>query len=159
MSEKKLIDPKKIAIREFKITRGKIDCPDEFDVAGIESFNFNVDLTTGYNFDEKLVRADFSVSVSTISKDKVEEANSSFHFVFMYHYEDLTDHANLLEDGLVDCNPYLANAIASITYSTARGILISRLQGTALRDFILPVVDPNSLISKGISQQRQKELK
>lgn len=36
MSEKKPIDPQKIVIREFKITRGNIDCPDEFDIAGIE---------------------------------------------------------------------------------------------------------------------------
>lgn len=158
MSEKKTIDPQKIIIREFKITRGNIDCPDEFDIAGIESFNFNVDLRTGFNLDEKLIRADFSVNVVTISKDKVEEAHSSFHFVFIYHYEDLSSHTNLLEDGVVDCNPYLANAVASITYSTARGILISRFQGTAMRDFILPVVDPNTLISQGVSQQRQTEL-
>jgi hypothetical protein len=43
----------------------------------------------------------------------------------------------------------LANAIASISYSTARGIILSRFQGTALREFILPVIDPNSLLKNG----------
>jgi len=40
----------------------------------------------------------------------------------------------------------LANAIASISYSTARGIIVSRFQGTALCDFILPVISPNDLL-------------
>ena len=157
MSEKKLINPTKILIREFKLTQGKIDCPGEFETKNIESFNYNANLNTGFNLDEKLIRADFSVSVSTISREKTEEAKGSFHFIFIYHYEDLLDHTKLNDDGSVDWNPYLANAIASITYSTSRGILLSRFQGTAMRDFILPVVDPNTLVINKSLQE--KELK
>jgi hypothetical protein len=157
MIERKLIDPQRILIREFKITKGKIDCPDEFDFKNIESFSYTANLNTGFNLDEKLIRADFSVSVETVSKEKAEEANGSFHFVFIYHFEDLLGHSSLNESGDVDWNPYLANAIASITYSTSRGILLSRFQGTVLRDFILPVVDPNTLVTQKVS--REKELK
>jgi hypothetical protein len=157
MSEKKIIDPQKILIREFKITKGKIDCPDDFDVQKIESFSYTAILNTGFNLDEKLIRADLAVSVSTVSNEKAEEANGSFHFVFFYNFEDLLEHASLSENGAVDWNPYLANAIASITYSTSRGILISRFQGTVLRDFILPVVDPNTLVAQAPASE--KELK
>jgi hypothetical protein len=155
MSEKKTIDPQKILIREFKITKGKIDCPDEFDVHNIGSFSYNANLDTGFNLDQKLIRADLSVNVSTISKEKSEEANGSFHLVFIYYFEDLPEHSKLSENGAVDWNPYLANAIASITYSTSRGILISRFQGTVMRDFILPVVDPNTLVAKKLDPENE----
>jgi hypothetical protein len=46
-------------------------------------------------------------------------------------------------------HPSLGNALASITYSTSRGILMTRFQGTALSDFILPVINPNNLLEKG----------
>jgi hypothetical protein len=157
MSEKKMINPERILIREFKITKGKIDCPDDFDVQKIESFSYTAILNTGFNLDQKLIRADLAVSVATVSKEKVEEANGSFHFVFIYNFEDLLEHASLSENNAVDWNPYLANAIASITYSTSRGILISRFQGTVLRDFILPVVDPNTLVAQVPASE--KELK
>lgn len=157
MSEKKPIVAQDIIIREFKITRGNINCADDFDVEEVKSFDFSVDVRIGFNLDQKLIRVDFSMAVETISQHKVEEANSSFHFVFVFHYDDLINHTTLGSDKEVDCNPYLTNAVASITYSTARGILISRFQGTAMRDFILPVVDPNSLTAQGVFQRRHNQ--
>jgi hypothetical protein len=44
-------------------------------------------------------------------------------------------------------DPDLGNALSAITYSTARGILLTRLQGTAFQDFILPIINPNNLLN------------
>jgi hypothetical protein len=77
------------------------------------------------------------------------EATGSYQFVFIYFVENLSEHVMIMPDAVVDWNPYLANAIASITYSTSRGILLSRFQGTVMKDFILPVVDPNALLQNG----------
>ena len=85
------------------------------------------------------------IDVATISNEPFTEATCNYHFVFLFHVEDLREHTLVGDDKSVDWNPFLANAIASITYSTSRGILISRFQGTVMKDFILPVVDPNSL--------------
>lgn len=41
------------------------------------------------------------------------------------------------------------------TYSTSRGILMSRFQGTVMKDFILSVVDPNTLWNKQRQQQTE----
>jgi hypothetical protein len=144
--EKKAIQPEKIVIREFRLIKGQIDSPYEFRVSNIASYDYNVDFNTGFNLDEGLIKADFKVSVSTISAEKTSEATGSYHFVFIFHIEDLRDHTLISEDGSLEWNAYLANAIASITYSTSRGILLSRFQGTVMEDFILPVVDPNALL-------------
>src|SRR5688572_6969804 len=146
--EKKLIQPDKILIREFRLIRGQIDSPYEFRKASISLFDYKVEFDTGVNLDENLIKADFKISLSTISNEKTVEATGVYHFVFIFFVENLNDHAIQNQDGKVDWNPYLANAIASITYSTSRGILMSRFQGTVMEDFILPVVDPNSLFEK-----------
>lgn len=146
--ENKLIQPDKILIREFRLIKGQIDSPYEFRVANISSFDYKVEFNTGVNLDENLIKADFKISLSTISNEKTIEATGFYHFVFIFFVENLKDHAVNDQDGKVDWNPYLANAIASITYSTSRGILMSRFQGTVMDDFILPVVDPNALHRK-----------
>jgi hypothetical protein len=152
--DKKPIQPERIVIREFRLIKGQIDSPFEFRISNIESYGFKVDFNAGLNLDEYLIKADFIINFSTISKEKSIEATGMYHFVFIFFLDNLSDHAALKEDGDVDWNPYLANAIASITYSTSRGILLSRFQGTVMKDFILPVVDPNSLLENNQSEQK-----
>ncbi len=139
-------------MREFRLVKGQIDSPFDFRMGDIKSFDFKVDFNSSFNFDESLIKADFVIDVTTISNEAVTEAFCNYHFVFLFHVENLKEHAQPLDDGTIDWNPFLANAIASITYSTARGILIARFQGTVMRDFILPVVDPNALWKKKLQQ-------
>jgi hypothetical protein len=150
--DKKAIQAEKIVIREFRLVKGQIDSPFDFRMSNIKSFDFKVDFNTGFNLDEDLIKADFSIEVSTISLETVQEATCSYHFVFIFHVENIKEHTQLVEDGLIDWNPFMANAIASITYSTSRGILMSRFQGTIMKDFILPVVDPNALLQNKVGQ-------
>ena len=153
MAEKKIIQPEKIIIREFRLIKGLIDSPFDFRISNIKSFDFDVDFNTGFNLEENLIKADFNIQVSTVSKEATQEAICTYHFVFIFYVEDLKEHAQLTPDGTIDWNPFLANAIASISYSTSRGILMSRFQGTVMKDFILPVADPNALLVNKISQQ------
>jgi hypothetical protein len=150
--ERKPIQPEKIVIREFRLVKGQIDSPFDFRVSHIKSFDFNVDFNTGFNLEENLIKADFVIEVKTLSEEATAEAICIYHFVFLFFVEGLTEHAQRQDDGTIDWNPYLANAIASITYSTSRGILLSRFQGTVMKDFMLPVVDPNTLLHNKISQ-------
>lgn len=135
-------------MREFRLVKGQIDSPFDFKIGEIKSFDFKVDFNTSFNLEEGLIKADFEIEVKTISQIPVAEAFCNYHLVFLFYLENLNEHAVLLEDGTVDWNPFLANAVASISYSTSRGILIARFQGTVMKDFILPVVDPNALWDK-----------
>ena len=154
--EKKSIQPEKIIIREFRLIKGQIDSPYEFQIKNIDTFDFSVEFNAGFNLEDNLIRADFVINLATISKEKADEATSSYHFVFIFHVENLNEHTTVADDKSVDWNPYLANAIASITYSTSRGILMSRFQGTVMEDFILPVVDPNSLLRQEVVTNKLK---
>lgn len=153
MAESKRIEPEKIIIREFRLIKGLIDSPFDFRMSAIKSFDFSVDFNTGFNLHENLIKADFNIQISTISGEATEEAKCTYHFIFIYYLDGLNEHAQLTPEGTIDWNPFLANAIASITYSTSRGILMSRFQGTVMKDFILPVIDPNALLTNQVSQQ------
>jgi len=148
METVKLI-PEKIEIVDFKIINGQISSPFEFDVSKVEGHHFEVDFEIGFNLEDKLVKTDFKVVVETKSnKENEEEAKGIFHFVYVYYIENLDDLAKLNDEEIVDIDHCLGNALASISHSTSRGILMTRFQGTALKNFIMPVIDPNSLLSK-----------
>lgn len=142
-----LLKPEKIEIVDFKIIKGHINSPFEFEDDKVEGHTFNVDFEMAFNLPDKLIKADFSVNVETKSgRENTEEAIGNFSFVFVFHVDNIEELTKLEEDNTVNVNPVLGNALAAITYSTSRGILMARFQGTALRNFILPVINPNKLI-------------
>lgn len=148
MLDKKLI-PEKIEIFDFKIIKGQIESPFEFDNSKVNGHDFSLSFDTAMNIEKKLVKADFTVSIKTKSDiDVPEEAEGNFHFVFIFHVgnmDDLVD-KSAENDKELKVDSSLGNALASITYSTSRGILMTRFQGTSLENFILPVINPNDLL-------------
>lgn len=140
-------DATKIHFSDFNIIKGSIDSPFSFDKENIENYNFNVDFDMSFNVDEKLVKTDFIVEISTQSNSKQKnEAEGMFHFAFVYYIEDLNQWVEVKNENEITVENILANALSAITYSTVRGILITRFQGTALENFILPIVNPNHLL-------------
>jgi hypothetical protein len=145
-----ILQPEKIEIVDFKIIKGQINSPFNFSEDNVEGHTFNVDFELGFNLEDKLIKADFSVNVETKSDEEdIEEAIGNFSFVYIYYVDNLEELTTLEKDETITIHPALGNALASITYSTSRGILMTRFQGTVLSDFILPVIDPNSLLEKG----------
>lgn len=142
-----LLQPEKIEIVDFKIIKGQINSPFDFDITNVNGHHFDVHFELGFNVPDKLIKADFSVNVETkSSKEDTEEAIGAFSFVYVFHVDNIEELTKLEADNTVTVSPALGNALASITYSTTRGILMTRFQGTALSGFILPVINPNKLI-------------
>jgi hypothetical protein len=145
-----MLKPDKIEIVDFKIIKGQINSPFDFEIEKVEGHTFNVDFELGFNLEDKLVKADFLVNVETKSiEEEIEEAVGAFSFVYVFYVDNIEELTTLEKDQTVALHPSLGNALASITYSTSRGILMTRFQGTALSDFILPVINPNNLLEKG----------
>ena len=151
MSAKKegILVPEKINIVNTQIVKCNIDSPFDFSMENIEGHSFDLDFELAFNLDDSMVKADFVLNVSTKSKEEVEiESVGAFHFVYVFHVENLNELAIPDENKEISLHGGLGNALASITYSTSRGILIARLKGTGLENFVLPVIDPNSLLKK-----------
>lgn len=147
MPDKPMFDPEKITFVEFKMIKGQVDTPEIFDAQEVTGHQLENTLQLGFNLEDKLAKADFTVNIKTDSHGKnKQEATGNFHLVFIYKIENLETLAKPDKNNLLILDPALANALASITYSTARGILLTRLQGTALQNFVLPVVNANKLL-------------
>lgn len=149
MSDKdNIFDPEKTSIVEFKMIKGQVDTPEDFDHNKVEGYHVDNSLQLGFNLDDKLVKADFTIKIRTESKrQNQKESIGSFHLTFIYHIENLEDLAKSYKNDLIELHPALGNALSSVTYSTARGILLTRLQGTALQNFVLPIINPNKLLN------------
>ncbi len=147
MQDKNVFDPEKLALIDFKMIKGQVDTPENFDISKIVGYQLDNSLQLGFNLDDKLAKADFTVSIITDSKGENErEATGNFHLIFIYRIENLEELATPEKNKSLNLNPGLANALSSVTYSTSRGILLTRLQGTAMQNFVLPIINPNKLL-------------
>ena len=63
-----LLQPEKIEIVDFKIIKGQINSPFDFEEEKVQGHNFNVNFELGFNIPDKLIKADFSVNVETKSE-------------------------------------------------------------------------------------------
>jgi hypothetical protein len=144
--------PEKIHLQTFRILNAEIKSPFNFETSKIERFETNSEFDMAFNFEDCMVKADIIVTVNSVSEKDTNEEDSSaiFHLVYIFHVENFKELAIIVKDNILDLKGGLANSLASIVYSTTRGILISRFQGTALADFILPVIDPNILITQSV---------
>lgn len=147
MLDNKLFDAEKLSIVEFKLLKGQVEASENFVVENTKDYKIDNHLELAFNLDEKLAKADFIVDITANSKESREEAKANFHFVYFFKVDNLNELAIINDKNLMDVNSALANALSSISYSTSRGILLTRLQGTPLQGFILPVINPNSLIT------------
>jgi hypothetical protein len=147
MQDKNVFDPEKISLIDFKMIKAQVDTPENFDISKVVGHQLDNSLQLGFNLDDKLAKADFTISVKTDSKGENEsEATGNFHLIFIYRIENLEELAKTEKNKRLNLNPGLANALSSVTYSTSRGILLTRLQGTALQNFVLPIINPNNLL-------------
>ena len=153
MAKEMQFDPEKMEIKEFKLLKGQVDAPEDFNSSVIKGHQSTTTLELSFNIEEGLVRAIICTDIKTESNGaNIQEASGSFHLVYIYRVENIEDWASVNKDGYIICNPLLANALSTSSYSTSRGILLTRLQGTALSEFILPIINPQRLF-QGVKKQ------
>ncbi len=146
-------DPEKIKILGWNLVQEQIITPLGFDPANIAYHGFNVEMQLDMDPGDELLKADQRIEVITESEGKNEEETQAvFQIIYFIRVEDL---ANLtiprLEDKVVlQSDP--GNFIAGLTYSTSRGILLTRVQGTGVKDFILPVIDTDAFLNGNLNK-------
>ena len=79
-------------------------------------------------------------------KDDSEVAEGRFILQFFFLVKDLNRWLNHTEENGVVVEGILASTLAGISYSTARGILLTRFQGTAFQNVILPIISPMQMV-------------
>lgn len=145
--KKSVFKADKLSIVDFRIIKGEIDVDFSFSEKLIK--NFQTDMTFDVTFDAEnnSLKADMGFTIVTNSDGKAErEAEAKFKFVYIYELENFGDLVEVKNGKIAIINEHLMPSVAAISFSTSRGILMTRLQGTAMKDYILPIINPDDLI-------------
>jgi hypothetical protein len=157
MSEFGQLVPDKIHLLRVEIVKGLIENPPGVNPKSITGYEFDMGYFNGFNLEEQLVKTELEISIASQNEDQGPKARGLFRLSFLFSIENFSELVHEEEDGL-SISSSLGNAMASISYSTARGILLTRFQGTILKDFILPVIDPNVLLKPEYHLARKEEI-
>ena len=149
MNPNRKIEPEKIQVLSIKTLKGSLNAEDTVDAASVSgNHSFSFELGIGLNLAENIVGLELMVQIQATSKNGQSLAiTAAYTHEFIFKVENLADFLDQDEEpDEPKLDRIMAGTLAGIAYSTVRGIVFSRTQGTLLNAVILPVIDPKSLI-------------
>jgi hypothetical protein len=158
MTPDRKIDPDKIHVLDIKTIKGNIDAALDIDINTIAGHSFAFESGTGLNVEENIIGVKLLVNIEAVDKTDIPLGiKGSYTHELVFRVENLSDFIESTGEGdekSYDIDLLLGSTIISIAYSTIRGIIFNRTQGTSLGTVILPVVDPKILL--GFNKENQQ---
>lgn len=112
----------------------------------ISIFAFNIGLTKGLNLEQERILIKILVEIGALDDNRQPLAiTGQFTIDFIYRVTTLAEFINKEEDKLI-IEKTLGGMLLSTAYSTARGIIYTRCQGTLLGNIILPILSLQRLL-------------
>lgn len=149
MSNEKIIDPEKIHLVNIKTIKGNIEADADIDVNTINGHEFSFELGTGVNIADNVIGINLLVNIEAKDiADKILAISGSYTHEIIFVVDNLKDFLVPDENNTPGyiLDGALGSTIVSIAYSTIRGIIFTRTQGTSLGSVILPVINPKKLM-------------
>jgi len=105
-----------------------------------KELRLSVAQSTKHNLDKK----SFKISLSVLLEYEGQKI-ADYLYDFIFQVENLEEYIREKDDKPLFSGT-LISTLLTIAYSTLRGILHAKLADTQLKDFILPVINPNELL-------------
>lgn len=109
-------------------------------VSNTEDIDIKMGQKTMHNLQNSTVKITLSIDLSTQGRNVANFLNDSFFYI-----ENLSDYI-VNDSKKVEFNGSFIATLISIAYSTLRGILLEKCKDTVLKDFSLPIINPNKLL-------------
>lgn len=146
------IEPEKLNLKAVHIEKTAVEHPEGFETSEVSGFTQNVSQDVALNLQDELYRLRITFQVVTKMKQESPAASGAFSLLFYFQVEDLKDWVVIDEDQREHIHQMLATTLFSIAYSTARGILLTRFQGTVFSNFVLPIINPAAIFQDNHTQ-------
>jgi hypothetical protein len=149
MSDKTKFDVKLVNIDNIVITNARID--NDTQLAVLEKHKYIFDITHSFsisiNTEQNRMRVVFSCIIKTVSKETNREVDvkANFDIAFFFIVENLKELVS--GEFTLTSNADLVVALANISYSTSRGILFTRCQGTIMKSLMLPILENSEIVN------------
>lgn len=151
MKPDRKIDPEKIHLLSIRTVKGNIDSDKDVPQELIAGHSFSFEAVSGMDAEQNIIGLMLTIGIEAIdAKDNALGVNGSYTHEIIFQTENMMD---FLEEKEVEgkkekiIDALLVSTLFAIGYSTVRGIIFSRTQGTSLGTVILPVIDPKKLLS------------
>lgn len=152
MIKDRKIEPSKIQILSIKTLKGNIHAGTGLDIHAVGRHKFDFELGVGFNSEEKIIGLELTVNIQAVSKtDESLDLTASYTHEIIFQIDNFDDFIN--KEGNqqeIKIDRIMAGTLAGIAYSTVRGIILTRTQGTSLNAVVLPIIDPKTLLSEHI---------
>jgi hypothetical protein len=140
-----------ISLRQVDILKARIDETVTARAHDGRDFSTNLVFQMRLVSEQEIVFTNLEVNVDMLD-GQTAIANSYFKFSFHFQVEQLADFIEVnRQEKTVVCDRNLAGTLAAISFSTVRGILLTRFQGTIFKHFILPIINPEKLLTDKIT--------
>jgi hypothetical protein len=156
MNPGRKIEASKIHILQIKTLQGNIDTAAGVSDDAIEGHRFSFELETGFNPDDKIVGIRLKVLIEGYDENDVTlDVTGSYTHEIIFQVENLNEFTDVGEDEKTRIDAGLGSTLVGIAYSTIRGIIYTRTQGTSLNVVTLPVIDPRELMGLETNQPKK----
>jgi len=146
MTTEKNFNIELLSVEDIRIQNASINSPQNLATQAHGEFDINISLKPGINVEQKKLLLVFVCEALSRSKDtgNTIEASCKFEIAYIFHVKNLDDLTTEQEDH-VQVDDELATSLVNIAYSTSRGIIFTRCQGTVFNRLILPVTSTKEL--------------
>jgi hypothetical protein len=147
-----VVDADKIHILRIRTISGNISCEDEEQVKNVKAHHFEFQLSNGVNLAERVIGIQLVVEIEAADKDMNRlPIKGTYKHEIVFRVDNLED---FVEAESKELDASFGSTIVGIAYSTIRGLIYNRSQGTSLKSVILPVVAPLKLM--GVELEHEK---
>ena len=143
------IDIDKINLLQVKVFKAHLEAENEFrdNPKPIHEYVVETATDSAFDFAKKLCRFRLFLKFSAIDKEKNQLGlEAEYGIEFHYYIDNLNEYLVQTEGNDARINSILGVTLCGISYSTARGIVLERMQGTYFDGVILPVVNANQIL-------------
>ena len=146
--------PDKIHLVDLKVFKSNLETTDEFLNNPVKPVGFKLGFSqrTGFDFNNNYVRVGINILLQGMkSENEIIGVKAEYGFDFKYFVDNLKDFIINGNDEKKTVSGKLGVTLISIAYSTVRGIVLERTQGTYLNGIILPIIDPRELLKNNLN--------
>lgn len=146
------VDSKLIHLQDIRILHSEISCEDHSlnCTERLDGYNIGIGQSTKLNVGHHRVQIILKISVVGIDNEKKPVgANGIFLMRYQFQVDNLED-LTTTQDDMIKVDRLLGITLLSIAYSTTRGLIFDRTQGTFLKSLVLPIIDPASILDSPI---------
>ena len=150
MKNDRIIDSSKLHVLSIKTIKGNINAELYDEAVVIDGHQFNINIEDGFDFNKKIMGITIEVNIQAVNNVLGEvPVTGSYTHEIIFEIDNLQDFIDTTIEN--EITKYVMDASMavipiSIAYSTIRGIIFNRTQGTPLGSVILPIIDPKEFL-------------